>query len=278
MAWVCENACALNVWFNTKVFITKKSYLSTKLNWKPRWMWERGSWDSFKIYTQSQWDSITGIKTIISVFEYLFYLLHPNLCSFCFHFLQFVSFFSPFALCLALIYMIQTSIAFLGKKKTLPSLAFDHSSAALITFVEVCTHPSGPDRMSRHMTTACRIICKQSLKRCSFSIQLLWTISDSAGIFYCALTSVVRALSGYSHIGTDATISSPYIHISCKVYRVTHNSFTSQLYERSLTARSAKICIWIWALRWLMKPSRHWKWVAHSPAAEEKPYYSISAL
>lgn len=51
-------------------------------------------------------------------------------------------------------------------------------------------------------------------------------------------------------------------HIMCHtVYIVTttHIHMFKYLLSSLLFKRTAKIWIWIWALRWLMKPSRHWE-------------------
>lgn len=240
-----------------------------------------------------------------------FSLLHPTLLLYLFSFspmLQFVSFFSPFTVCFALIYMIQTSIAFLSKKKTLPSLAFDHLSGALIIFEEVCVHPSGPDRMSCHRTTKQKLVALNANRG-----SVAWKAAhfqfnngasmDNHWLSNAARISIAHSLLLFMHylatrICTDAIMSSLHIHIYvfvCGFYRnyfmhIMCQSLYSYFqlhtirvfihllnYMKDLccwiTPRSAKIWIWIWALRWLMKPSRHWKWVTHSPAADENPYY-----
>lgn len=106
----------------------------------------------------------------------------------------------------------------------------------------------------------------------------LWTITD--------WIPIVRSLLLYLHLCMHAIICRTVLrkcslfcicasiagHIMCHtVYIVTaaHMHVFMSLLNSLLFKRTPKIWIWIWALRWLMKPSRHWKRATHSPAADE---------
>lgn len=193
-------------------------------------------------------------------FSFKYFIIFPHF-TVCLHFVSFFSsylfIFYPFAFCLALILIMQISIAFLSKKKTLPSSGSwslvwcCNNICRGVSCMGLCAslRPWSEELSHNSKTKTWRIKCKQSLKSCSFSMQQ-WRICGQSltlmlpGFHFCSSCIIC-----YSHIGCNNQMSicificgsigtiSCTLCVNVYIVTTTHHSYfhsSIKLYERSL--------------------------------------------